>query len=234
MSGSSPVSKRKRPNVLDRFIQQAVLQVLTPLFDPHFSESSHGFRPGRSAHGAAKQVQQIIRRGCRHVVDMDLSKFFDRVQHDVLMSRIARRVSDQRILRLIGSYLRAGVMVDGVLQHSTEGTPQGRHGRIALTLHLADRFYSDTGSRGVGSGPTAPLSPLLANILLDDFDRELEQRGLRFVRYADDFVIFTKSARSAQRVYHSVCRYLTVELRLVVNQEKSRVVETDGLALLLL
>jgi len=125
-------------------------------------------------------------------------------------------------------------MVEGVLQHSTEGTPQGRHGRTALAHHLVGKFYSDTRSRGVGSGPTAPLSPLLANILLDDFDRELEQRCLRFVRYADDFVIFTKSARSAQRLYHSVCRYLTMELRLVVNQEKIRVVEADGLALLLL
>ena len=137
------------PNVLDRLIQQAVLQVLTPVFDPGFSESSHGFRPKRSAHGAAKQVQRTIRRGNRFVVDMDLSKCFDRVQHDVLMSRIRRKVSDKWLLKLIGRYLRAGVMVAGVLQSSTEGTPQG-----------------------------GPLSPLLANILLDDLDKELERRGL--------------------------------------------------------
>lgn len=132
------------PNVLDRLIQQAILQVLTPVFDPGFSESSHGFRPKRSAHGAAKQVQRTIRRGYRFVVDMDLSKFFDRCQHDVLMSRVARKVRDQRLLTLIGRYLRAGVMVDGVLHASEEGTPQG-----------------------------GPASPFLANILLDDLDKEL-------------------------------------------------------------
>ena len=157
------------PNVLDRLIQQAIMQVLTPLFDPGFSESSHGFRPHRSAHGAAKQVQQIIRKGHRYVVDMDLSKFFDRVDHDVLMSRIARKVIDKRLLRLIDQYLRAGVMVEGVLHSTTEGTPQG-----------------------------GPLSPLLANILLDDLHKELERRGLSFVRYADDFAVFVKSERSAQ------------------------------------
>ena len=191
------------PNVLDRLIQQAISQVLTPVFDPGFSESSHGFRPKRSAHGAAKQVQQTIRRGNRFVVDMDLSKFFDRVQHDVLMSRLRRKVSDKRLLKLIGRYLRAGVMVEGVLQSSSEGTPQG-----------------------------GPLSPLLANILLDDLDKELERRGLPFVRYADDFVIFTRSLHSAQRVFASVSRYLTQHLRLVVNQEKSRVVEADGVGFL--
>lgn len=187
------------PNVLDRLIQQAILQVLTPVFDPSFSESSHGFRPGRSAHGAAKQVQRTIRRGYRFVVDMDLSKFFDRCQHDVLMSRVARKVRDKRLLTLIGRYLRAGVMVEGVLHASEEGTPQG-----------------------------GPLSPLLANILLDDLDQELERRGLPFVRYADDFVIFTKSRRAAERVYRSVNRYLTQHLRLVVNETKSRIVEADG------
>ena len=189
------------PNVLDRLIQQAILQVLTPVFDPDFSESSHGFRPKRSAHGAAKQVQRTIRQGNRFVVNMDLSKFFDRVQHDVLMSRLRRKVSDKRLLKLIGRYLRAGVMVEGVLHASTEGTPQG-----------------------------GPLSPLLANILLDDLDKELERRGLPFVRYADDFVIFTKSERSARRVFASVGRYLTRVLRLVVNQEKSRVQGVDGVA----
>jgi RNA-directed DNA polymerase len=191
------------PNVLDRLIQQAIQQVLTPLFDPGFSASSHGFRPQRSAHGAAKQVQQTIRKGYRFIVDMDLSKFFDRVQHDVLMSRIARKVIDKRVLGLIGKYLRAGVVVEGVLHATTEGTPQG-----------------------------GPLSPLLANILLDDLDKELEHRGLPFVRYADDFVIFTKSPRSAQRVFASVSRYLTDHLRLVVNQEKSRVVDADGVEFL--
>lgn len=183
------------PNIIDRLIQQAVVQVLTPIFDPGFSESSHGFRPKRSAHGAAKQVRRTIRIGYRFVVDMDLSKFFDRVQHDVLMSRVARKVTDKQLLALIGRYLRAGVMVDGVFQATTEGTPQG-----------------------------GPMSPLLANILLDDLDKELEKRKLPFVRYADDFLIFTKSARSAKRVYASVARYLTCKLHLVVNQEKSRIV----------
>jgi RNA-directed DNA polymerase len=187
------------PNVLDRLLQQAILQVLTPVFDPTFSESSYGFRPGRSAHGAAQQVQRTIRRGYRLVVDMDLSKFFDRVQHDVLMARVARKVRDPRLLRLIGRYLRAGVMVEGVLQASDAGTPQG-----------------------------GPLSPLLANILLDDLDKELERRGLPFVRYADDFVIFTRSRRAAERVFSSVNRYLTQHLRLMVNTTKSRIVEADG------
>ena len=183
------------PNIIDRLIQQAIVQVLTPLFDPNFSESSYGFRPNRSAHGAAKQVQRTIRRGYRYAVDMDLSKFFDRVQHDVLMARVARRVKDKTLLRLIGRFLRAGVMVEGVLQPTDVGTPQG-----------------------------GPASPLLANILLDDLDKELERRGLHFVRYADDFAIFPKSQRSAERIMTSVTRYLTDTLRLVVNQEKSRVV----------
>jgi RNA-directed DNA polymerase len=186
------------PNVLDRLIQQAILQVLTPVFDPTFSESSYGFRPGRSAHGAAKQVQRTIRRGYRFAVDMDLSKFFDRCQHDILMSRVARKVRDSRLLTLIGRYLRAGVMVEGVLHASDEGTPQG-----------------------------GPASPFLANILLDDLDKELERRGLPFVRYADDFVIFTQSRRAAERVFRSVNRYLTRNLRLVVNETKSRIVEAD-------
>ncbi|MGB6042011.1 MAG: group II intron reverse transcriptase/maturase [Pirellulales bacterium] len=186
------------PNVIDRLIQQAIVQVLTPLFDPHFSESSYGFRPQRSAHGAAQQVQRTIRRGYRYAVDMDLSKFFDRVQHDVLMARVARRVNDKQLLRLIGRYLRAGVMVEGVLQPTDVGTPQG-----------------------------GPASPLLANILLDDLDKELERRGLHFVRYADDFAIFAKSQRSAERIMASVTRFLTDKLRLVVNREKSRVVASE-------
>ena len=191
------------PNVVDRLIQQAILQVLTPIFDPGFSESSFGFRPGRSAQGAAKQVQAHIRAGYRHCVDMDLSKFFDRVQHDVLMVRVSRKVSDKRLLALIGRYLRAGVMVDTELQPSTEGTMQG-----------------------------GPLSPLLANILLDDFDKELESRGLRFVRYADDFLVFTKTRPAARRVFASIERYLTRKLKLVVNQQKSRVCSTDGVEFL--
>ena len=186
------------PNVQERLIQQAIVQVLTPLFDPTFSESSHGFRPKRSAHGAARQVRRTIRRGYRYTVDMDLSKFFDRVGHDVLMARVARRVDDKMLLRLIGRYLRAGVMVEGVLQPTEIGTPQG-----------------------------GPASPLLANILLDDLDTELERRGLHFVRYADDFAIFAKSQRSAERIMASVTRYLTDKLRLVVNQEKSRVVASE-------
>ena len=183
------------PNVLDRLIQQAIVQVLTPIFDPHFSESSFGFRPKRSAHGAAKQVRRIIRCGCRFAADIDLSKFFDRVQHDVLMARVARRINDKLLLRLIGRYLRAGVMVEGVLQPTDVGTPQG-----------------------------GPLSPILSNILLDDLDKEFERRGLPFVRYADDFAVFAKSQRAAQRMMASVSHYLTDRLRLVVNQEKSHVV----------
>lgn len=191
------------PDVQDRVIQQAILQVLTPIFDPDFSESSFGFRPGRSAHGAILQVQQFIRQRYRHCVDMDLSKFFDRVQHDVLMTRVARKVHDRRLLSLIGRYLRAGIMVDGLLQPSPEGTMQG-----------------------------GPLSPLLANILLDDLDKELEKRGLHFARYADDFLIFTKTRKSAERVFASVSGYLTRKLKLVVNTEKSRICPTDGVEFL--
>ena len=187
------------PNVIDRLVQQAICQVLTPIFDPDFSESSFGFRPGRSAHGAAKQVQQIIRQGHSHCVDVDLSKFFDRVQHDVLMSCVSRKVRNRHLLRLIGRYLRAGVMVEGVLQPTPEGSPQG-----------------------------GPLSPLLSNVLLDNLDKELERRGLRFVRYADDFQIFVRSERSAQRVFASVQRFLTQRLKLVVNEQKSSVRAARG------
>jgi RNA-directed DNA polymerase len=191
------------PNVIDRLIQQAILQVLTPIFDPEFSESSFGFRPGRSAHDAAKQGQAHIRAGYRHCVDMDLSKFFDRVQHDVLMARVSRKVHDKRLLALIGRYLRAGVMVDTELQPSIEGTMQG-----------------------------GPLSPLLANILLDDFDKELESRGHRFVRYADDFLVFTKTSEAARRVFDSIERYLTRKLKLIVTRQKSRICSTDGVEFL--
>jgi RNA-directed DNA polymerase len=191
------------PNVQERLIQQAILQVLTPIFDPDFSESSFGFRPKRSAHGAVKQAQRYIKQGYRFAVDMDLSKFFDRVQHDVLMSRVSHKVRDKRMLRLIGRYLRAGVMVDGLVQPSPEGTMQG-----------------------------GPLSPMLANILLDDLDKELESRGLRFARYADDFQIYVKTHRSARRVFASVERFLTRKLKLVVNQQKSRIAKTDGVEFL--
>jgi RNA-directed DNA polymerase len=187
------------PNVQDRLIQQATLQVLTPIFDPSFSESSFGFRPKRSAHGAVKQVQQFIKQGYSFCVDMDLSKFFDRVQHDVLMSRVSRKVRDKRLLSLIGRYLRAGVMIDGVVQPSHEGTMQG-----------------------------GPLSPLLANILLDDFDKVLEARGLRFARYADDFQIYLKTHRSARRVFASAERFLTRKLKLVINQQKSCIAKASG------
>jgi len=191
------------PNVIERLIQQAILQILTPIFDPGFSESSFGFRPKRSAQDAAKQVQAHIRSGYRHCIDMDLAKFFDKVQHDVLMVRVARKVHDRRLLKLIGRYLRAGVMVDTELQPSIEGTMQG-----------------------------GPLSPILANILLDDFDKELEHRGLHFVRYADDFLVFTKTSEAAQRVARSIENYLTRKLRLVVNHQKSRICHTDGVEFL--
>jgi RNA-directed DNA polymerase len=188
------------PNLLDRVIQQAIVLVLTPIFDPEFSESSFGYRPSRSAQDAVRQVQTIIRGGRRWCVNMDLSKFFDRVQHDVLMARVSRKVHDKRLLKLIGRYLRAGVMVDGLHQPSDEGTMQG-----------------------------GPLSPLLSNVYLDDLDKELEKRGLPFVRYADDFVIFTKTDVAAQRVYASIERFLGEKLKLKVNHDKSSIRRADGL-----
>ncbi len=159
------------PAVLDRLIQQAIAQVLLPIFDPHFSESSFGFRPGRSAHDAVYQVRDYIRMGYRMGVDADLAKFFDTVEHDVLMCRISRKVRDKRVLKLIGKYLRAGVVINGRGEETRKGVPQ-----------------------------SGPLSPLLANILLDDLDKELEKRNHRFARYADDFVILVKSRRSGERV----------------------------------
>jgi RNA-directed DNA polymerase len=186
------------PPVLDRFIQQAIAQILTPLFDPAFSESSFGFRPGRSAHGALRQVQRHIGAGYRIAVDLDLEKFFDRVHHDVLLARVARKVRDKRLLALIGRYLRAGILVGDIIEASAIGTPQG-----------------------------GPLSPLLANILLDDLDCELENRGHRFVRYADDVLILVRSERAGVRVKASITRYLSAELRLVVNEQKSRVCRTN-------
>lgn len=186
------------PTVLDRLIQQAIAQILSPIFDPAFSESSFGFRPGRSAHHAVYQARKYIREGYRIAVDVDLSKFFDTVHHDVLMCRVARKVRDKRVLRLIGKYLRAGVMVGGRLQETPMGVPQG-----------------------------GPLSPLLANIILDDLDYELEKRGHRFARYADDFIILVKSPRAGHRVMESLKRFLECRLKLRINSEKSRVVPTN-------
>ena len=186
------------PTVVDRLIQQAIAQVLTPIFDPQFSESSFGFRPKRSAHGALRQVQADIRAGYRIAVDLDLAKFFDNVRHDILMARVARRVGDKRLLALIGRYLRAGVMVGETFEPSELGTPQG-----------------------------GPLSPLLANILLDDLDRELQRRGHRFTRYADDLLILVRSQRAGERVKRSITAYLARRLRLPVNEQKSRVAPID-------
>lgn len=186
------------PTVTDRVIQQAIAQVLTPIFEPVFSESSFGFRPGRSAHGALRQVQGHIKAGSRIAVDLDLAKFFDNVQHDALMARVARKVRDKRLLALIGRYLRAGVLVGETIQATELGTPQG-----------------------------GPLSPLLANILLDDLDHELERRGHRFVRYADDLMILARTERAGHRVMDSVTRFLTSTLKLVVNEQKSRVAKIN-------
>jgi len=188
--------------VLDRVIQQAISQVLTPVFDPHFSEYSYGFRPNRSAHQAVRKVEGDIRQGYRYAVDIDLDKFFDSVDFDVLMSRVARRVRDKGLLRLIGKYLRAGVVVDGRLIRTVRGVPQG-----------------------------SPLSPLLSNILLDDFDKELERRQHRFARYADDGVILVKSKRAGERVMAGITRYLG-KLKVKVNTDKSKVVRVQDCSFL--
>lgn len=182
------------PTVLDRFIQQAMLQVLQEIWEPKFSDNSYGFRPGRSAHQAVSQAQRYIRRGYRWVVDIDLEKFFDRVNHDLLMCKLRTEISDRRVLRLINLYLRSGVLICDSLHETPEGTPQG-----------------------------GPLSPLLANVLLDSLDRELEKRGHRFVRYADDANIYVRSRRSAYRVLKSLSRFLSMRLKLRVNVEKSAV-----------
>ncbi|MGF7186963.1 group II intron reverse transcriptase/maturase [Desulfitispora alkaliphila] len=182
------------PTVLDRLIQQAIAQVLTGIFDPHFSGNSYGFRPGKSAHEAVLQAKEYMNQGYKYVVDIDLEKFFDRVNHDILMHRISKRVKDKRVLKLIRRYLQSGILLDGIVVKSEEGTPQG-----------------------------GPLSPLLANILLDDLDKELEKRGHKFCRYADDVNIYTKSKRAGQRVMESVTAYLEKKLRLKVNKEKSAV-----------
>ena len=188
------------PTVNDRVIQQAIAQVITPLIDPTFSDNSFGFRPGRSAHGAVKQVQSYIIEGYKVSVDVDLSRFFDRVNHDILMDRLSRHVPDQRLLQLIGRYLRAGVRIDDVLHPTSEGVPQG-----------------------------GPLSPLLANVMLDDLDKHLESRQMRFARYADDFVICVKSTSSGHHVMNWVSQFLTSKLKLLINEDKSRVVKTNDL-----
>ena len=182
------------PTVLDRLIQQAISQVLTRIFDPHFSDNSYGFRPGRSAHQAILKAREHINRGNKYVVDMDLEKFFDKVNHDILMHRIAKRIADKRVLKLIRLYLQSGIMLNGIQVKSEEGTPQG-----------------------------GPLSPLLANILLDDLDKELEKRGHSFCRYADDCNIYVKSERAGQRLMESITNFLEKKIKLKVNKEKSAV-----------
>ncbi|WP_096270728.1 group II intron reverse transcriptase/maturase [Paucisalibacillus globulus] len=182
------------PTVTDRFVQQAIAQQLTLVFDPTFSEFSYGFRPNRRAHTAVKQARAYMKEGYRWVVDMDLEKFFDRVNHDRLMARLANKIKDKALLRLIRSFLQAGVMENGLVRPITEGAPQG-----------------------------GPLSPLLSNIVLDELDKELEKRGHKFVRYADDFQIYVKSKRAGERVMESITTFIEKKLRLKVNREKSTI-----------
>lgn len=184
------------PTVLDRFVQQAVMQVLQRKWDGTFSNHSYGFRPGRSAHQAVAQAQQYLAAGHRWVVDLDLEKFFDRVCHDKLMAKLAERISDKRLLKLIRAFLQAGVMEHGLVSPVDEGTPQG-----------------------------GPLSPLLSNIVLDEFDQELERRGLHFARYADDSNIYVRSRRAGERVMASLIRFITRKLKLKVNEQKSAVAQ---------
>jgi len=191
------------PAVKDRLIQQAISQVLTPIFDPGFSESSFGFRPGRSAHQAVYQMQQYVNAGYRYVVDLDLEKFFDSINHDILMASVARRVRDKTLLKLIGRFLRAGVQHKGTIHATRQGAPQG-----------------------------GPLSPLLGNILLDKLDKALESWGLRFCRYADDIRIFVKSGSEAQRVMKRAVCFIERRLKLKVNGKKSRVTDAGGNAFL--
>ena len=182
------------PTVLDRLIQQAIAQIIGQVWDPIFSEFSYGFRPDRSQRDAVLRAKSYLLEGYTHSVDMDLSKFFDRVNHDRLMSRLALRIQDKRVLKLIRRFLTAGTMIGGLVSPSIEGTPQG-----------------------------GPLSPLLSNIVLDELDKELEARGLNFVRYADDFVIYCKSRKAAERVRQSITKFITVKLKLKVNEDKSAV-----------
>lgn len=186
------------PTVLDRVIQQAITQILSPIFDPTFSKHSYGFRPNRNAQQAVKQVNGYIKQNRKIAVDVDLSKFFDRVNHDLLMTKLAVQIKDKQLMKLIGHYLRAGIMEQGQLKPSKEGVPQG-----------------------------GPLSPLLSNIMLDDLDRELEKRNHTFSRYADDFIILVKSKRAGKRVLSSITNYLKGRLKLKVNTEKSQVVNVS-------
>jgi RNA-directed DNA polymerase len=188
------VRKLGIPTVIDRLIQQAIHQILNPIFDPNFSESSYGFRPGRGAHQAVLKAREYIAEGRRWVVDLDLEKFFDRVNHDILMSRVARKVKDKRILLLIRKYLQGGIMIGGLEMVREEGTPQG-----------------------------GPLSPLLSNILLDELDKELETRGHKFCRYADDCNVYVKSKEAGERVMQSIKVLLEKRLKLKVNEEKSKI-----------
>lgn len=192
--GGSGHRKLGIPSVTDRVLQQAIAQVLTPIFDPGFSASSFGFRPGRNAHQAIRQVQAHVKAGYRWAVDLDLAKFFDNVDHDLLMHLLSRQIADKRLLALIGRYLRAGVLVGEHLQPSDIGAPQG-----------------------------GPLSPLMANVLLHQFDLELERRGHRFARYADDVIVLVKSRRAAERVMQSLTQFLQSKLKLTVNPAKSQV-----------
>jgi len=182
------------PTLMDRMIQQALHQALSPIFEEEFSESSYGFRPGRNAHQAVKAAQQYVAEGRRVVVDMDLEKFFDRVNHDLLMEKLSKKIDDRRVLRLIRRYLEAGMMAEGIVSPRTEGTPQG-----------------------------GPLSPLLSNILLTDLDRELERRGHAFCRYADDCNIYVRTQQAGERVMASITRFLADKLKLTVNMTKSAV-----------
>ena len=188
------VRKLGIPTVIDRLVQQAILQVMQPIYEQEFSNSSFGFRPNRSAHQAVKRAQEFVKSGHRFVIDIDLEKFFDRVNHDILMSRLARRIKDKRLLKIIRGFLQAGIMEGGVCVERLEGTPQG-----------------------------GPLSPLLSNILLDELDKELERRGHKFCRYADDCNVYVKSHRAGERVLASIKQFLGKTLRLKINEVKSAV-----------
>ena len=186
------------PTVRDRVVQTTLKLLLEPIFEPHFSPSSYGFRPGRSQHQAVQAAQQIVNSGKPYVVDIDLSKFFDRIHHDRLIARMGQRIADKRILRLVGILLRSGAMINGVVNPSQEGAMQG-----------------------------GPLSPLLSNIVLDELDQELEKRGLEFCRFADDCNIFVKSQKAAERVMETVSQFIEKKLKLKVNQDKSKVARSD-------